>query len=150
MGMKTFQIAVGGKEYQIDIEQFNGKQAVVNVNGKPYEIDVKQAAGPSPDTPRPQADHAPRTAPSGLEPPVVPVAVAPADGQIVAPMPGMILEVLVSVGDMVTVGTPVVKMEAMKMENEIPSSTSGTVTEIHVKKGDRVATDEILMTIEQG
>ena len=65
-------------------------------------------------------------------------------------MPGLILEVMVSQGDRVAAGTPVVKIEAMKMENEIPAPANGTVREILVKKGDRVATDEILLTFDEG
>jgi biotin carboxyl carrier protein len=45
---------------------------------------------------------------------------------------------------------PVIKIEAMKMENEIPASVSGTVKEIRVKVGDRVSTDETLLVIDQG
>jgi biotin carboxyl carrier protein len=44
---------------------------------------------------------------------------------------------------------PVMKMEAMKMENEIPSPANGTVKTIEVNVGDNVATDETLMVIEE-
>jgi biotin carboxyl carrier protein len=64
-------------------------------------------------------------------------------------MPGLILEIMVAVGDQVMAGTPVMKMEAMKMENQIPSPTNGTVKEIAVKVGDNVATDETLIVLEQ-
>jgi glutaconyl-CoA decarboxylase len=150
--MKTFEITVGGKDYKIDIKKFDGRQALVNVNGTSYEVDVKKAAEaaisahkpPSPvSVPRPAA-------PTPPEPTLAPVTSAPTGGQVVAPMPGLILEVLVSVGDTVAAGTAVVKIEAMKMENEIPAPSSGTVKEILVKKGDRVATDEVLMAIEEG
>ena len=150
--MKKFEINVGGKDYKIDIEKYDGKQAVVNVNGKTYDIDVKKAAEaifsaqapPTPVVPKPQA------APSAPEPTLAPVTSAPTGGQVIAPMPGLVLEVLVSVGDTVSAGTPLVKIEAMKMENEIPAPTNGTIKEILVKKGDRVATDEALLTIEEG
>jgi biotin carboxyl carrier protein len=65
-------------------------------------------------------------------------------------MPGMVLEIMVSVGDSVAAGVPVIKIEAMKMENEIPAPVSGTVKEIRVKVGDRVSTDETLLVIDQG
>ena len=64
-------------------------------------------------------------------------------------MPGLILDVMVSVGDRLQAGTPVVKMEAMKMENEIPAPANGTVKEIRVKVGDSVSTDETLLVIDQ-
>ena len=64
-------------------------------------------------------------------------------------MPGLILEIMVAVGDQVMAGTPVMKMEAMKMENQIPSPANGTVKEIAVKVGDNVSTDETLIVLEQ-
>jgi biotin carboxyl carrier protein len=64
-------------------------------------------------------------------------------------MPGLILEIMVEAGDQVAAGTPIVKMEAMKMENEIPAPVSGTVKEIMVTVGDNVSTDETLMVIEE-
>jgi biotin carboxyl carrier protein len=63
-------------------------------------------------------------------------------------MPGLILDIMVSPGDVVAAGTPVVNMEAMKMENQIPSPVGGTVKTIAVKVGDNVLTDQILMVIE--
>jgi biotin carboxyl carrier protein len=56
---------------------------------------------------------------------------------------------MVAVGDSVVAGMPVVKMEAMKMENEIPAAVNGVVKEIRVKVGDRVSTDEILLVIDE-
>jgi biotin carboxyl carrier protein len=64
-------------------------------------------------------------------------------------MPGLILEIMVTPGDQVVAGTPVIKMEAMKMENEIPSPVSGTVKTVAVKVGDNVSTGETLMVIEE-
>jgi biotin carboxyl carrier protein len=149
--MKTFEINVDGKDYKIDIEKYDGKAAVVNVNGKPYEIDVKKAAEAmfSSPVPPPPAGVVPPAAPPAEEPTPAPVASAPTGGQVIAPMPGLVLEVLVSVGDTVSAGTPLMKIEAMKMENEIPSPTNGTIKEILVKKGDRVATDEALMILDE-
>lgn len=67
---------------------------------------------------------------------------------ITAPMPGLILDVMVKVGDRVEQGAMVVRMEAMKMENEIPTPVAGIVKNVAVKKGDSVATGEILLEIE--
>ncbi|MBW1743304.1 MAG: hypothetical protein JRJ47_07720, partial [Deltaproteobacteria bacterium] len=69
---------------------------------------------------------------------------APSGGEVTAPMPGLILEIMVAVGDQVSAGMPV-----MKMENEIPSPANGTIKTIAVKVGDSVATDEALMVIEE-
>ena len=150
--MKTFELSVGDKTYRVDVEKFDGKRALVRVDGKPYEIDVKKAAGPV-SKPAPVSMPAQpiiqKAKPAVPEPPQPPVRPAPSGGEVIAPMPGLILEIMVAVGDHVEVGTPVIKMEAMKMENEIPSPVSGTVKTIAVKVGDNVSTDETLIAIEE-
>jgi pyruvate carboxylase subunit B len=63
-------------------------------------------------------------------------------------MPGTIVTVKVNVGDKVNAGDGVLVIEAMKMENEIQASKSGTVVAIHVAKGDSVTPDETLIEIQ--
>lgn len=65
-----------------------------------------------------------------------------------APMPGLIVRVEVEPGDEVSVGTPLVIMEAMKMENEIKAIAPGTVAELKVKAGDIVNQDDVLLRFE--
>ncbi len=62
-------------------------------------------------------------------------------------MPGLIMKVLVKVGDTVTAGQKVMTMEAMKMENDINSGTAGTVKAVLVKEGDNVKEHQPLVTI---
>jgi glutaconyl-CoA decarboxylase len=155
--MKTYELTIGDKSYKVEVDQFDGKRAVVKVDGKPYSIAVEKGGETTPMGihPRPTAADIPRPAPEAQEapsapqPPTVPAASVPAGGQVIAPMPGLILEVLVSSGEAVVAGTPVVKMEAMKMENEIPAPVDGTVKEVRVKEGDRVQTDEVLLVIDE-
>jgi len=66
---------------------------------------------------------------------------------ITAPMTGNVIEVLVSVGQQVSDGDPVMVIEAMKMETEICSNVSGPVRSIVVNRGDAIRADQILMTI---
>ena len=68
--------------------------------------------------------------------------------EIKAPMPGKIINILVKEGDEVLEYQEVVILEAMKMENAIPSSEAGVVKEIKVKVDDTVATDQVLMVLE--
>lgn len=63
-------------------------------------------------------------------------------------MPGKIVKVLVSSGQRVEPGTPLLVMEAMKMENEIRSTVSGLVKEIKVQAGQAVETGVLLISIE--
>jgi len=68
--------------------------------------------------------------------------------EVVAPMPGTIMEILVSVGDEVKVDDEVVILEAMKMENPIVAPADGTVKEIKVKEEDKVDTNHVLIVLE--
>jgi len=69
-------------------------------------------------------------------------------GHVTTSMPGTIVEVLVSEGDNVNAGDPVLVSEAMKMETEIQAPISGKVITIYVKKGDSVNPDEALIELE--
>jgi acetyl/propionyl-CoA carboxylase alpha subunit len=60
------------------------------------------------------------------------------DGVVCSPMPGKIVKVLVSEGDEVEVGAPLVVVEAMKMENELTAARAGTVQKVLVQPGDAV------------
>jgi biotin carboxyl carrier protein len=68
--------------------------------------------------------------------------------QIVAPMPGKIVRVLVQAGDHVAAGQGLVVIEAMKMQNEIRSPKSGTVERILAKEGQPVNAGEVLAWID--
>ena len=67
--------------------------------------------------------------------------------QVRAPLPGTITSIEVKVGDRVEEGDVLFIMEAMKMENEIPSPVSGTIKAIHVAQNASVDTGEVLATI---
>jgi biotin carboxyl carrier protein len=60
------------------------------------------------------------------------------DGVILSPMPGKVVKVLVKEGDEVSAGTPLIVVEAMKMENELLAERNGVVATIFVKAGDAV------------
>ena len=67
---------------------------------------------------------------------------------IKAPLPGVITEIKVSVGDQVKAGDTVVVLEAMKMANNIEAEKDGTVTAICIKQGESVMEDTPLVVIE--
>jgi len=64
-----------------------------------------------------------------------------------APMPGMVMAYKVNVGDQVNKGDVVLVLEAMKMENNIPSPVSGKVLQITKSSGDSVGKDEVMIVI---
>ena len=73
---------------------------------------------------------------------------ASAPGDVSTSMPGNIVDVLVKVGDAVKAGQAVLISEAMKMETEVQAPIAGTVTAVHVAKGDRVNPGDVLVEIE--
>ena len=73
---------------------------------------------------------------------------AAADREIHAPMPGLVLRVLVAPGDAVEAGQGVVVLEAMKMENEIQAQVAGVVKKIFVEEGQSVEGGDPLFEIE--
>jgi biotin carboxyl carrier protein len=70
------------------------------------------------------------------------------EAHVKSPMPGLILEVLVEVGEEVEEGTPLLILEAMKMENSITAPISGKVVSLSVSKGDSVEKGSVLIEIE--
>jgi 3-methylcrotonyl-CoA carboxylase alpha subunit len=69
-------------------------------------------------------------------------------GGLVAPMPGVVLEVMVSSGDSVEAGQTLMILEAMKMEHRIVAAEDGTVTAVHYNAGDRVEQGTNLLDVE--
>ena len=73
-----------------------------------------------------------------------------ADGlaEIRTAMPGKVVRILVSAGDVVKKGDGVIVVEAMKMQNEMKSPKDGTVSECRVAENDNVGAGEVLVVIE--
>ncbi len=71
-------------------------------------------------------------------------------GEIHAPMPGLVVDVLARVGEEVQAGHPVVVVEAMKMQNALAAPVSGRVTAVPVSAGTAVESGQLLLVIEPG
>jgi acetyl-CoA carboxylase biotin carboxyl carrier protein len=68
--------------------------------------------------------------------------------EILAPLAGKVLDVLVEVGSKIEEDDEVVVIEALKMENTVYATSGGTVKEIKVKKGDSVEDEDVLIVLE--
>ncbi|MFT4624112.1 MAG: biotin carboxyl carrier protein [Myxococcota bacterium] len=68
-------------------------------------------------------------------------------GEVTTPMPGVVVRVLVEVGQAVVAGQVLLVVEAMKMENEYKSAIDGVVTRIAVSVGDTLAANTLLATV---
>ena len=66
---------------------------------------------------------------------------------VLAPMPGLVLDILVEEGAEVTAGTPLIILEAMKMENVLKAESDGTVERLEVKKGEAVDKRQLLIKV---
>lgn len=167
--MATYKVKAYGKEYTVEvIEQASGARIIV----EGYSFEVEQAApgsvpGQSVARPaaRPAAPAAPAAAPAAAPPAKAKKAAAKSDapaaapaaaakapatgrGAVVAPIPGVITKVCVVEGQEVKAGETVVKLEAMKMENDITALTSGVVKEVAVAEGTEVSDGQLLVLIE--
>ena len=123
------KITVNGEEFEVHIQFDNGKWDV-SLDGKSYQVEM---------------DHEPirshrkkRESNRGG---------GPSSGLISSAIPGKIVSVLVSEGDIVEAGSVVVVLEAMKMQNEIKTSIDGRVEKIMCKPGERVEANVPLMEI---
>jgi len=127
------------------------KNLRITVNGRTYDVQVEEV-GASTAAPTPVAVTAPAATAVSAEPTPVasPVTAAPSAGAqtIDSPMPGSIVSVNVSAGDVVKKGQVLVVLEAMKMENEICAPTDGTVDAVCVSKGDSVNPGQTLVSLK--
>lgn len=158
--MGKYNFRINGHDYQVDVNSVEGGIADVTVNGTDYKVELadavpapaQQAARPVPQTvstgttalaPAPQA-----TAPAPQAAQTATPTAPQGKGEVVtAPLPGVILDIKVKVGDTVKAGQTVAVLEAMKMENEIESTASGTVTAVNAGKGDSVLEGAAIITI---
>ena len=123
----------------------------VTLNNRVYEVEVEMGQAmliDEYDTVAPAAPAAPTAVPAAPAAPAAVPAAALASGEVVkAPMPGNILKINVAPGQKVEEGDVLIVLEAMKMENEIVSTKSGTVAQVAVSKGAVVETGAPLVVI---
>lgn len=136
--MKEYKLKINGNDYAVTINEVDDNIAEVEVNGTPFKVEFEK-----PITKKPAATVVAKPAPkaAGAAPAATvskPAAASGAGETVTSPLPGVILEVSVKVGDAVKKGQKVMVLEAMKMENVIEATADGTVTAIKVDKGDSV------------
>ncbi len=127
-----YKVTLNNRVYEVEVEK--GEAMLVNE----YEL-AAPAAAAAPAAP---------AAPVAAAPAAAPAAGALAAGEVVtSPMPGNILKINVAQGQHVNEGDVLIVLEAMKMENEISATKSGTVAQISVTKGAVVETGTPLVVI---
>jgi pyruvate carboxylase subunit B len=132
---ETFHIQVSGSGRKSD----GRKPYYIRVNDKLEEVyleSIQEVLAGVPEAPETGKTTSPKR-PKPTKP-----------GDVASPMPGRVIKVLVSKGDAVKQGDPVLIIEAMKMESRVPAPIGGTVVALYVKEGDDVKTDETLVQLE--
>ncbi len=142
--MKEYKFKINGNEYVVAVNGIADGVADVTVNGVGYNVELADgfaSPGTAASAPAAQAAPAPAAAAAPAAKP------AGAGKAVKSPLPGVIIEVSVKEGQAVKAGQKVAVIEAMKMENEIAAESDGTVTAIHVNKGDSVLEGADIVTI---
>ncbi len=167
--MRRYTLGLGGREFVIDVNELGADCFQVVVGGETYEVTLTgdenlteasitpglaptagpaapPAHGPAPAAApaAPTAQAAPRTAPV--------VRASPPAGKgggepLKAPMPGVILEINVKLGDSVARGQQVAVLDAMKMHNMVGAPRAGVIAEICVEPGQAVAHGQAIVRI---
>ena len=134
--MKSYKYTINGNKYEVAIGDITDNIATLTVNGEEFRVEMEREAEPEKKKPvvRPAAAGA--------------ASAAGKAGAIKAPLPGVITDILVEVGQEVQAGDNVVVLEAMKMANNLQAEKSGKVTAVCVKVGQSVMEDEALVVIE--
>jgi len=162
--MRKYEVNIHDKHYSILVKKYTSESAELEINGEPYSVHINgmitgvvgntsDFAAQLSSAPAAVVPVQPIAAPIAAVAPVsVPAfeakpATTSSDGVICAPIPGSILVIKVKEGDEVKAGQLLLKMEAMKMENEIKSTCNGTVTAIKVNVGDSVNQGEVMVEI---
>lgn len=130
-----YSLLIGGHTFEVFIRVVEGESGVsgaqqfeVTIAGRPYLVQLE--------------DERARTL-AGL----AGAAHERGDVTIRAPMPGLVASVLVAPGDTIERGQTVIVLEAMKMENDLPSPRAGVVRAVNVAKGQAVAQNDKLIVI---
>ena len=143
--MKEYKYTIEGKEYKVEIGTIEENIAEVTVNGETFKVEME----PEPEPEKKKVVVSAAAAPANDDQPVAAGSGSVNTANAVkAPLPGVITEIKVAIGDTVNAGDTVVILEAMKMANNIEAEKSGKVTAICVKQGESVMEDTPLVVIE--
>ena|SRR5215218_3516819 len=141
---------VGGRRYELEARAVGAGEYLLVNEGRVCECRVDGRAGGSPLTVSAggREYEVTLTDPKHLRGAGVAHGAGEGRAQVVAPMPGKVVRVLVEAGRQVEAGQGVVVVEAMKMQNELKSPKSGTVSELRAEAGATVNAGDVLAVIE--
>jgi len=144
--MKNYKFRINGNQYEVEVLDVDGNMAKIEVNGTVFDVEMQREI-----------------------PKIKTVVQAPVQARVVkeskpaaeqssgsgkatevrAPLPGVIIQVLVRPGDDVNTGQTLCTLETMKMENAIKADNGGKVASVNIAPGQQVLQDEVLIVINQ-
>ena len=138
--MKNFKFRINSNNYNVRILSHEDNIIDLEVNGTSYSVKLSEEV---------KAKKTPTLVRSASKRPTEPLKVSPSSSntKIVAPIPGTVLSIDVKVGDEIKIGDRLLVLEAMKMENNIASEKSGTVTAVRVTVGQQVLQNEVMIEL---
>ena len=141
--MKEYKYTINGNKYEVAIGDIVENIATITVNGEEFKVEMEKE--PEPEK---KVVVKPAASAAGATPADTPAAKVNTGNALKGPLPGVVVEVKVAVGDEVKAGDTVVVLEAMKMANNLEAENDGKVTAVLVKEGDSVMEDTPLVVIE--
>jgi glutaconyl-CoA/methylmalonyl-CoA decarboxylase subunit gamma len=141
--MKKFQFTISGNKYDVELKRFEENIAEVEVNGTHYTVEVHREIKTSKTPKLVRSEVAPPTRSESKIKKSITISTHP----IVAPLPGIVLAIMVKEGDAVKKGTALLTYDAMKMENSILAEKEGIVKSIRVNVGQNFLQGDTLVEI---
>jgi len=145
--MKKFSFTINGNEYDVEIKNVEDNNAEVEVNGFTYAVQFDRSIQSSKTPKLVRTESVPSTDITRSEQKTSSASVPKGGAQMKSPLPGVILDTYVNVGDTVKYGDKILCLEAMKMENIINADKDGKIVAMKVKKGDSVMEGDVLVEI---
>jgi biotin carboxyl carrier protein len=145
--MKKFKFTIQGNKYDVNILNVEDNIAEVEVNGAVYKVEVDKVIAQSKTPKLVRSEAVPSTDTTPSQQKTSAPSASKGAGFVKSPLPGVILNVYVKEGDKVKVGTKLLMLEAMKMENNINADKEGVVKSVKVKTGDSVLEGDLLIEI---
>ena len=149
---RKLTLRVNGEEITVTAHR-EGDSIVIDRDGRTYEVQVVGQSLVVPDASVVQAPIPAAAGPAPASPAASPpqrrsAPAAAGPGAVIAPMVGVVKEVVVASGAAVKAGDKVIVLEAMKMDIDVVSPTDGTVAEVSVSAGDSVTEGQQLVRVE--
>jgi biotin carboxyl carrier protein len=139
-----YKVTVNHKTYEVEIEDINARPIIARVEGQRFEVAYENG---SRSEPAPEAKTEAKTAAPSFSAPVSSAAIS--TNEIVAPLPGTVVEVFVKAGEQIETGQVILVIEAMKMKNSIRSTRGGILCEVLVGVGQSVAHKQTLVRFSE-